>query len=129
MSTNASIAVKTNNGYKTIYCHWDGYPSYMMPMLQNNYNTEELAIALVDYGDASSISEKLLPTEMSHSFDRPQENVCVFYHRDRGEPWECTAPCMYSKEEVLGTQYFVYIFEDGEWHAYENRKEIFGYDD
>lgn len=127
MSTNASIAVKTNNGYKTIYCHWDGYPSYMMPMLQNNYNTEELALTLVDYGDASSISEKLLPTEMYHSFDRPQENVCVFYHRDRGEPWEYTAPRMYSKEEVLGTQYFVYIFEDGEWYAYENRKEIFDY--
>ena len=33
MSTNSTIAVKTEKGYEGIYCHWDGYPEYMYPLL------------------------------------------------------------------------------------------------
>ena len=43
MSTNAGIALRSGDTYQTIYCHWDGYPKYMLPMLQNNYNSVELA--------------------------------------------------------------------------------------
>ena len=121
MSTNSRIAVRIEEGYKTIYCHWDGYPEYMYPMLTNNYGTEEKALALVSLGDASLISEKLEPTKLCHSFDCPEEGVCVFYHRDRGEDWDYTKPRIYqTKEKIFEIEYYVYIFEDGKWTCYED---------
>ena len=128
MSTNSAIAVKTFDGYKTIYCHWDGYPSYMYPMLRDWYGTEERANALVDLGDASSINKRLVPSKDSgHSFGHPEEDVCVFYHRDRGESYADSKPALMTKEVVLSLQYYVYIFEDGYWHVYLNGEEADDY--
>lgn len=119
MSTNSTIAVKTEEGYKAIYCHNNGYPEYMYPMLRDWYGTEERALALVNLGDASYIEKRLVPSQDSgHSFDNPEEGVSMFYHRDRGESWEHTAPEYYIKERLLDQQFYVYIFEDGAWHVY-----------
>jgi hypothetical protein len=127
MSTHSNISVKTEKGYETIYCHFDGYPSYMYPMLRDWYGTEERAKALVALGDASSINKRLVPSQDSgHSFDSPEKDVCVFYHRDRGEPWRYVAPGMYSKQEAVSC-YNSYIFEDGEWHVYIGGEEAEDY--
>lgn len=127
MSTNSNISIKTDKGYETIYCHNDGYPSYMCPMLRDWYGTEERAKALVALGDASYIEKRLVPSRDSdHHFDHPEEEVCVFYHRDRGEPWEQVKPYTYTKQ-ALCHQYYVYIFEDGEWHVYINGVEADDY--
>lgn len=130
MSTNSTVAVKTDAGYKSIYVHWDGYFSYMYPMLSENYASQERAEALVGFGDASFIDKRLVPSVGSdHSFENHEEDVCVFYHRDRGEPWEHTMPKVRAtKEEVLSTQYYVYIFEDGQWKAYEGGVEVDSYE-
>lgn len=116
MSTHCGIAVKSGNTYKTIYCHHDGYPSYMFPMLRKNYNSEALANKLVNLGDASSICERLEPSTNSHSFDNPEKGVSVFYHRDRNEKDCCLEH--YTKQQVLNTYFYAYIFEDCEWHCY-----------
>lgn len=129
MSTNAAIAVRTNDGYKTIYCHNDGYFNYMYPMLSTYYASQERADALVELGDTSFIAKRLLPSKDSdHSFDNPEEDVCIFYHRDRGEPLHCTAASLLGKEEVLRMQYYAYIFEDGQWRAYQGGVEVDNYD-
>lgn len=128
MSTCCRIARKDPSGtYESIYCHWDGYPKYMMPMLQHNYNSDLRVAELIDYGDASSIHVKLMPTDFTHCFERPQEGVCVFYHRDRGEPWEDVAPIRGDSKEALirSSADYVYIFEDGEWTCYSNGVECF----
>lgn len=124
MSTHCGIAVKTEKGYNTIYCHHDGYENYMYPMLTKNYNAEEKAKALVALGDASYIEERLEPTPgVVHTFDFPEKGVSVFYHRDRGERWEHTQPDLLTKAEVL-YNYHAYIWEDGQWNAYKNGRKI-----
>jgi hypothetical protein len=130
MSTNSTVAVKTDTGYKSIYVHNDGYFSYMYPMLDIWYNSPERATALVSFGDASFIDKRLTPSQDSnHSFDNPEEDVCIFYHRDRGEPWEHNKPeTRKTKEEVLSSQYYVYIFEDGQWKAYQGGAEVDSYE-
>jgi hypothetical protein len=126
MSTHCGIAIKTENGYNTIYCHHDGYPSYMWPMLTKNYNTEEFATKLVGLGDASSIAEKLEPTPgVAHTFDFPERDVCIFYTRDRGENWDDNAPALFAKQNVLNNFYYAYIWEDGCWHFYDDGKEVY----
>lgn len=130
MSTNATIAVKTDNGYKAIYCHNDGYFSYMYPMLSEHYSSWERAEALISFGDASFIAKRIMPSrDSNHSFDHPEEDVCIFYHRDRGEPWHQNEPnfCL-TKGEVLKSQYYTYIFEDGQWKAYQNGVEVDSYE-
>lgn len=127
MSTHCGISVKTEKGYETIYCHHDGYPKYMYPMLMNNYNSEELASKLIGFGDASSIDEKLEPTEDYHRFGMPEPGVCMFYGRDRGEPEEDTRPAIYTREELLRSFYYAYIFEDGKWSAYVDGKKVTDY--
>jgi hypothetical protein len=119
MSTQCGIAIKEENTYKTIYVHADGYISYMWPMLTEHYNSEELAKKLVSLGDASYIEEKLEP-EGAHSFDKPEEHVCVFYHRDRGEYWNDVAPAHFmTKGMIFNRFYYAYIWEDGRWTAYK----------
>ena len=122
MSTHCSIAYKTEKGYNTIYVHHDGYESYMWPMLTKNYNAEEKARDLVSLGDASCICERMVPSRDSrHSFDNPEDNVCIFYHRDRGEDWVNCEPSCITKSDVLNN-YYAYIWEDGKWTAYKNRR-------
>ena len=40
---------------RSIYCHWDGYPSHMGLVLHQNYGTVDLVNELLDKGDASLI--------------------------------------------------------------------------
>ena len=49
MSTPSFIGVLYKEGIiKFVYCHSDGYPSYLGKMLLEHYNTPKLATALVD---------------------------------------------------------------------------------
>ena len=127
MSTNSTVAVKTNKGYETIYVHNDGYFSYMYPMLSENYASLERATALVSFGDASFIAKRIMPSVGSdHSFEHPEEDVCVFYYRDRDE--EFHSAFYETKEELLRSQYYVYIFEDNKWKAYQHGVEVDSYE-
>ena len=119
MSTNAGIALRSGDTYQTIYCHWDGNPRTMLPILRENYNSLELAAKLISYGDASSINKKLEPTG-EHTFMKPEDGVCVFYHRDRGDDWFSCQDVCYTRKELFRQPNFeyVYIFEDGQWNAY-----------
>jgi hypothetical protein len=116
MSTPCIIAVKTENGILASYCHFDGYHDYMWPMLNENYNSEELARNLVSMGDASYITAKQWPDSNEHSFHNPEPGVSVFYHRDRGEPWDFVKPELYESEfKLLGLQPYIYVFQNGHW--------------
>lgn len=54
MSTHSYIGVIEEDGtLKYVYCHSDGYPSYLGRMLLTYYNTPELATGLVNLGDLS----------------------------------------------------------------------------
>lgn len=126
MSPNSGIALRSGDTYQTIYCHWDGHPRTMLPILRNHYNSLELAAKLISYGDASSIEERLDPTPgVAHTFMMPEKDVCVFYHRDRGDDWiSCQSTC-YTKKELFDQLAFeyIYIFEEGQWNVYKRNGE------
>ena len=126
MSTNSGIAVRAGETFQTIYCHWDGHPNTMYPLLNTFYNSEELALKLISYGDASYIEKKLEPTSDFHKFGTPEPDVCMFYHRDRGEDWLSVAPVCYTERELFRQSAFewVYIFEYGQWNIYKNGKKV-----
>jgi len=85
MSTNSTIIIKEKETFKSIYCHWDGYPEHQLPILNGYYNTIEKAKELISLGNLSSLGERLNPNMAGHSFNNAEDGVCVAYGRDRGE--------------------------------------------
>ena len=60
-------------------------------MLDEYYNDINKIKDLIKLGDLSSLREKINPdSTKTHTFDEPQEDVTVAYHRDRNEDWKHT---------------------------------------
>ena len=85
MSTRSNIGiVNADNSISGIYCHYDGYLSNNGNILLEHYRSVDIVQQLMRLGDLSTLREKLYPNEAPHTFNNPQEDVCVSYRRDRG---------------------------------------------
>ena len=91
MGTRSSIAIKTEDGIKAIYCHWDGYVDHNGRLLKEFYNTTDKVKELIALGDLSTLGSMI---GQKHDFDSkygPEPeldltgNWCLAYGRDRGE--------------------------------------------
>ena len=86
MATRSNIAYKTPEGkIRSVYCHWDGYPAHNGEMLVRYYQEARKIAQLVELGSLSLLAPNVFPVGEGHSFDKAQDDVCVFYGRDRGE--------------------------------------------
>ena len=88
MGTRSTIAIANTDGTVTgIYCHWDGYTSYVGRILQDYYTTEAKVRELIALGDLSSLGANI---GEQHDFSNAPyaatiaETVCTAYGRDRG---------------------------------------------
>ena len=118
------MATRSRVGYKvpgsqlvrSVYVHYDGYPSARLPILHEHFNTLEKVQELVSMGDISVIAPKVHPTTDTHSFDIQENDVCVFYHRDRKEPLnfiEETEESFWNN--TSSSEEFLYMYEEGDW--------------
>lgn len=120
MSTRSTIAVAQPDGkVKSIYCHWDGYPSHNGKMLLENYNSSEKANELIALGGLSALCKNLTPSKDSiHSFETPQEDVTIAYHRDRGEEFsQQQFKSLEDYEKNNDSQQYNYIFKKHKWYV------------
>ena len=63
MSTNCHIGLMhEDNTIDAIYCHWDGYPSYVGRILYKYYNNPEDITKLLSLGDISTLREDVKDT-------------------------------------------------------------------
>ena len=87
MATRSTIALEFADGsVGQVYCHWDGYLSHNGAILQEHYLDPFKLQKLIDNGDLSSLRPEVNPEPYrEHTFDKSQEDVCVFYKRDRSE--------------------------------------------
>ena len=74
MGTRSAIAMKTEDGIRSIYCHWDGYVDHNGRILKEFYSTDEKVKALLDLGDLSSLRQEI---GEAHDFDR--HYACLLY--------------------------------------------------
>ena len=85
MGTRSAIAYYTDRGtVRGKYSHYDGYPEYTGAVLEEHYTDVARVRNMVDLGDQSYILPEFIPTG-KHTFEEPEENVTIFYGRDRGE--------------------------------------------
>ena len=72
MATKSFIGIGQNeNKVLGVYCHWDGYPEWQLPLLEKDYNTLDKVKALLELGSLNRLGPQL-----------------VAFHRDKGEPYE-----------------------------------------
>ena len=116
MSTNSNIAMKKEDeSIISIYCHWDGYPSNQMPILENYYNTKDKVEELISLGNLSYL-EKSCKCPEGHTFEKPIDGYCLAYGQDRGEDHQ-EPQLFYSESDWLfrNSQQYNYLFENNEW--------------
>lgn len=121
MATRSRISIQNENGsIESIYCHWDGYPSYNGSLLLNHYANEKKIRELISLGYISSLYENVNPTDdMTHSFDNPQKDVVIAYHRDRGE--EHTTDKFKDEQNLIENkdelwEEYNYLWKNGAWY-------------
>ena len=87
MATRARIAFETKVGeIVSAYHHWDGYPAGLGYNLVRNYISDrDKFMEAVMLGDASYWGKTPYPNTSEHSFNNAEEDVSVYYGRDRGE--------------------------------------------
>lgn len=88
MATRSRIAIENENGsVKSIYCHYDGYPtSGVGEILSQHYTDPEKVKKLIELGAISSLYENLdIPEGVNHDFENRADGITIAYHRDRGD--------------------------------------------
>lgn len=133
MSTAAIIGIKRGRTIRSIYCHNDGDLFGVGVILDHEYNYESKIEKLIEGGDISSLGILLTPDPLyDHSFDNPQPEVTVFYHRDRGDKWEDCQPMEASTIKLftnqIGIQYY-YLFDTSvqAWKVYGSNGKLMGF--
>ena len=113
MSTRSKIGIiNTDGSIDAIYCHSDGYPSHQTAILLDSYYSEERIRELINLGDISYLGHNIKPLTPEHTFDRPDPDTVIAYHRDRDEDWGDVSPRHYAtKKEFLRNLYepFAYL--------------------
>jgi len=110
MSTRSRIGILQEDGsVKSIYCHYDGYPSYTGEILANHYSSPAQVDSLIERGDLSSINAD--PSDNSH------------YKESRGEEDAVAItsanPDAYVDDSKESWGEYAYLYRDGEWEVCE----------
>jgi hypothetical protein len=123
MATRSRIGIKNVDGSVTaVYCHWDGYLSYVGKLLFEVYNTEEKIRELLSYGNISSLTDTIGEKHefhCSHPYGSAEyeahAKITTFYGRDRGEQGQAAYTYISEHEYRLHREQYTYLFQDGAW--------------
>jgi hypothetical protein len=132
MATRSRIAIENQDGtVRSIYCHWDGYPSSNGRILSENYKTQEKVESLIALGSISSLRPEVdIPEGVHHDFQNQDEDITVAYHRDRGEDLSIMEHESADDFKTSDVEEYGYLFTAaGEWlfvngHVNESRREF-----
>ena len=120
MATRARIAIELTDGsIISSYHHWDGYPAGLGFNLISHWDDPKVLLQAIRLGDASHWGKRIDPIN-EHSFDSPEENVNVYYGRDRGE--SNVDPISFPDFQIFaddyamaGEEYAYCLRRDGTW--------------
>jgi hypothetical protein len=112
MATRSTIWIKTDEGYRGIYCHFDGVLERVGKTLVTHYTDINKINKLIDLGSIS-----VLGSEIGNKIDfynNNTNNQTIAYHRDRGDDLY-----IYESNDMKGLDRFKeeynYLFENGKW--------------
>ena len=109
MGTRSRIGIQfSDNSVLSVYCHWDGYPSFNGKVLREFYDTKEKASELINGGNISSLHTNVGWNNETLPETGPQ------YYTSRGESLEENAPrydeSIFDFLEKENNEEYAYIF-------------------
>ena len=117
MGTRSRIGIElSDNSIMSVYCHWDGYPSYNGRILREHYTTVEKVRELIDGGNIS-----VLHTNAGWKNETLPETGPLYYTM-RGESIEQNEPRVDNNivEFLNDGEEYAYIFNRfNEWICYD----------
>lgn len=123
MGTRSQIGMElADKTVESVYCHFDGYVEGVGKTLVEHYTDPKKVAMLISHGGMSSLGDEIGD---KHDFNHREENVCTFYHRDRGEELVTEShktSASYAEYEGGGIEY-LYLFRGGEWFTLEVRDD------
>jgi len=127
MGTRSRIGIQfSDNSVLSVYCHWDGYPSFNGKVLREFYNTKEKASELINGGNISSLHTNVGWNNETLPETGPQ------YYTSRGESLEENAPrydeSIFDFLEKENNEEYAYVWTvNNEWkcldmHSFDDSK-------
>ena len=120
MSTNARISFEKADGtIRSIYCHWDGYPSYVGRILSEHYDFYNLN-ELMDLGDLSVLGPITKSSPEGWNTFNAFDDYCLAY-RDRGDSDIDAKEYINMKDFEDNAPYcdYNYFYSKGKWYVWE----------
>lgn len=113
MGTRSRIGIELKDqSILSVYCHYDGYPSFNGRILRDNFDTVEKVKELIDGGDMSCTW-----TNAGWKNETLPETGPLYYS-SRGE--DCPPRLDKDMEEFFSDgEEYSYIFRKGNWFAYD----------
>lgn len=126
MSTRCRIAIERDDKFESIYCHHDGYLSWVGKILQENYTEPSKVQALMELGDISSLGKLILPQDEEIKANKYDASYCRPYSL-RGEDcpsqFDDTLKQLYQRTEDCWGEYLYVYMKDYEgiyrWFVWE----------
>ena len=115
MATRSIVAKKNLNGSSVgIYVHYDG--STHMDILREHYATHGKVDELIALGSLTVLGSQIGEKQ---EFTKPEQDTCLAYHRDRGEPFSQVVADndedLRQQAADLGCEYIYYYTFGGLW--------------
>jgi len=112
--------------------HFDGYPEGVGAVLIQHYTDPLKVVELIKHGGMDSLGKEIHPDPRGpHSFENPQDDVCVFYGRDREEDNQVPSTAESLEEfwrRIQGYVFieYVYTFDvtASKWKVDENARGV-----
>jgi hypothetical protein len=110
-----------DNSIQFVYCR-----DTDSEILFQYFNDEKSVRELISFGDISKLGKLIHPTGDTHTIERPEKDVCIFYHRDGGDDLEITIKNSLDEVKDFGQfDGFLYIYNlnKNNWDSYPKIKE------
>jgi hypothetical protein len=110
-----------DNSIQFVYCR-----DTDSEILFQYFNDEKSVRELISFGDISKLGKLIHPTSDTHTIERPEKDVCIFYHRDGGDDLEITIKNSLDEVKDFGQfDGFLYIYNlnKNNWDSYPKIKE------
>ena len=117
MGTRSRIGIQlADDSILSIYCHYDGYPSFNGVKLQEHFNSRDAVTELIDGGDMSSLwtnagwNNEVLPATapLYYSSRFPSDNTEPRYD-------------MSLRTYLANGEEYAYLFANGKWVCYDTK--------
>lgn len=107
MATRSTIALAVPEGFKAIYCHWEGDPKQkggVGQTLKSFYSTSSQVEALLQKGDLSTLGDTLEESQFYADLDSEEPKVETFESFSDWLEWASACGCQYA-----------YLFKNNKW--------------